>query len=700
MNKQQAWQRIEKLKKVINYHRHLYHVLDRQEISDTALDSLKHELYELEQKFPELITADSPTQRVSGEPLKKFKKVDHKIPMLSIEDIFSEEELQGWEDYLKRLEPGVDGEESKLSSSPAEFPKEAKVRKRMKSSFDLAAAQEIEYFCEPKIDGFAVTLVYKKGVLVFGATRGDGRVGEDVTQNLKTIESIPLKLQPGKLQLGKLPRGGSLPSKIEVRGEVYMEKADFEKFKASYANPRNLAAGSIRQLDPKLAASRPLKFLAYDIVTDMGQSKHSEKHQTLLRLGFKVEPGKICRNLEEIIVFWKEIAKKRETLPFQIDGLVIVVNDNSLLQKLGIVGKSPRGLRALKFSAKQATAKVLDIKVQIGRTGAATPIANLKPVKVGGVTITRATLHNEDEIKRLGVRIGDTVIVERAGDVIPAVVKVLPELRDGKERDFSFPRNCPVCQTKLQKPQGEVIWRCPNLRCQAKRKKNLYHFVSRKAFDIEGLGPKIIDQLADKNLIYLPSDLFELKEGDLMPLQGFAEKSAKNLVEAVEKSKKVSLIRFIYALGIRHVGEETAIALADYFGSVNQLKRAAKEELEEIPDVGKVVSESIYNWFQSEKNQKLLDDLLRVGVKIINQNPKAKNQKLKSKTFVLTGTLETMTRDKAKERIRLLGGDVAESVSGNTDYLVAGSGPGSKLRRARELGIKIIEEKEFLEMVQ
>ncbi len=665
MTKFEAKQRIEKLKKVIAHHRYLYHVENRQEISDEALDSLKHELYKLEQQYPDLITPDSPTQRVAGKPLEEFEKVEHEVPMLSIEDVFSEKELQDWEDYLKRLAPG----------------------------------ERIDYFCEYKIDGFAVTLIYKNGIFTKGATRGNGRVGEDVTQNLKTIESIPLRLE--KFECSNV-RIFEIPAELEVRGEVYMEKGDFErlnkKLGGKYANPRNLAAGSIRQLDPKLAASRPLKFLAYDLVTDLGQKKHSEEHQILKDLGFKTDKGKECKDISEIVDFWRQTAKKRETLPFQIDGVVVSVNNNFLFQRLGVAGKSPRGIRAFKFSPKQATTKVLDIKVQIGRTGAVTPIAHLKPVEVGGVTISRATLHNEDEIERLGVKIGDTVIVERAGDVIPAVSKVLKNLRTGKEKKFHFPKTCPKCGQKLVRPKGEAVWRCPNRQCPARKREFLYHFVSKKAFDIEGIGPKIINQLIDENLISGAPDIFELREGDLIPLERFAEKSAKNIVSAIGNSKRIPLSRFIYSLGIRHVGEETAIDLAQYFGSIEKLRKAAKEELENIPDVGPRVSESIYKWFQSKQNQKLVNDLLKAGVEI--QPPPKIGKKLKGKTFVLTGILESMTRAEAQKKIRMLGGDPTSAVSRETDYLVVGKEPGSKLEQAKKLGVRAIGEKEFLKMLK
>ncbi|OGZ24406.1 MAG: hypothetical protein A2896_01205 [Candidatus Nealsonbacteria bacterium RIFCSPLOWO2_01_FULL_43_32] len=670
MTKQQAKQRIEKLKKVINHHRYLYHVLDRQEISDAALDSLKHELYQLEQQYKELITQDSPTQRVGGKAQEGFQKVGHKIPMLSIEDIFSEQELTDWENYLKRLVPG----------------------------------ERFEYFCEPKIDGFAVTLIYQNGIFKTGATRGSGTIGEDVTQNLKTIESIPLRLRvPPE---GATPSGGQL---IEVRGEVYMEKKDFEKFNKGrikkdlppYANPRNLAAGSIRQLDPQLASQRPLKFLAYSLITSLGQKKHSQEHQILRDLGFRAENGQVCATLFQVVDFWREIHKKRDNLPFQIDGVVAVVNNNALFQKLGVVGKSPRAIRAFKFSAKQATTKIKDIKVQVGRTGAITPVAVLEPVMVGGVTISRATLHNEDEIKRLGVKINDTVIVERAGDVIPAVTQVLKGLRTGQERGFPFPKICPVCGSLLEKPAEEKVWRCPNSNCQAKKRQFLYHFVSKKAFDIKGLGLKIIDQLVDENLVSQPSDLFELQEGDLLPLERFGQKSAANLISAIRHSQAVPLSRFIYALSIRHVGEETALILAQHFGNSKRLQEALEQELQSLSNIGVEVSKSVYHWFQNKRNMKMVDDLLAAGVKIIpSEKPLAEKGKLAGKNLVITGVLDSMTRVEAHQRIRLLGGHPLSSVSKKTDFLVVGANPSSKVEKARELGVKTINEKEFLKLVQ
>lgn len=656
MEKNEAKKRIENLKKTISHHRYLYHVENRQEMTDDALDSLKHELFKLEQEYPDLVTADSPTQRIAGVPLKNFKKIEHEIPMLSIEDIFSEKELKDWQDYLKRLAPN----------------------------------ETLSYFCEPKIDGFAVSLIYQNEILLKGSTRGNGKTGEDVTQNLKTIESIPLKLH--------FDQSSPSPDQIEVRGEVYMDKADFEKFREKYSNPRNLAVGSIRQLDPKLAMSRPLKFLAYGLVTDMGQDKHSQEHKLLREMGFNADPGKECKDLSDIVDYFKEISQKRKKLAFQIDGVVIVVNNNRLNQKLGVAGKSPRAIRAFKFSPKQATTKIKDIKVQIGRTGAITPVAVLEPVEISGVTISRATLHNEDEIKRLGVKIGDTVIVERAGDVIPVVSKVLKELRTGKEKGFIFPKTCPICGNFLHRPEKEIIWRCSNPHCRARQKKSLYHFVSKKAFDVDGLGPKIIDQLIDENLISRPADIFELKQGDLMNLERFAEKSVINLITAIQRSKKVSLARFIYALGIRHVGEETTITLSQRFDSINRLKQASKQELESLSDIGEKVAVSIYDWFKSKRNLELIEDLFETGVDILPVQKFGK--KLSGKTFVLTGSLKSMTRTEAHKKIRIMGGDPSNSVSKNTDYLVVGQNPSSKLEKAKKLEVKMITEKQLIDMIE
>jgi DNA ligase (NAD+) len=678
VTKKETQKRIEKLKKVIKHHRYLYHVLNKQEISPSALDSLKHELYKLETQFPEFITPDSPTQRVAGKPLEGFKKIKHQFPMLSIEDIFSEKELKEWKEYLKRLMP----------------------------------TQEFSYFAELKIDGFAVTLIYENGLFALGATRGDGKTGEDVTQNLKTIESIPLRLEirekmPNKIiqeKAKKLIQGG----KIEIRGEVYMEKKKFKKLnqelkrrgERTYSNPRNLAAGSIRQLDPKLAASRPLDFLAYDIVTDLGQKTHSEEHQIFPLLGFKTDKGKKCKNLDEVIDFWKKNDKKRDAFPFEIDGVVVSVNQNSFFQKIGVAGKSPRGIRAFKFSPKQTTTEIKDIKIQVGRTGAITPVAILEPVEIGGVKISRATLHNEDEIKRLKVKIGDTAIISRAGDVIPDVIKVLPELRTGKEKKFEMPKKCPVCNTNLVKPEGEAVWRCPNPNCSARQRKYFYHFISKKAFDIVGLGPKIIDKLIKESLISDPADLFILEEGDLLPLEGFAQKAAQKLIESIQSKKAISLSKFIYALGIRNVGEETAQDLVRHFDSLKAIKKSSLGEIEEIRGLGPVVARSIYQFFQKKQNLKFIEKLKKAGVKIKKFKKEIKSQKLKEFTFVLTGTLESMTREAAKRKIRELGGDISESISEKTDFLIVGQKPGSKFEKAKKLRVKIIQEQEFLKMIK
>lgn len=676
MTKTEAKQRVAKLKKVINYHRYLYHVLDKPEISDAALDSLKHELYGLEQQYPDLVAPDSPTQRVGGQPLDKFIKVKHAQPMLSLEDIFSEEELVLWQKRIQKLLPH----------------------------------QKLDYFAELKIDGFAISLIYKNGVLAEGSTRGDGQIGENVTQNLKTIDSIPLSLElHHKLTSSSINRKINLLIRkglIEIRGEVYMTKKAFEKTNQErqaqrlslYANPRNTAAGSIRQLDPKVAAARQLNFLAYDLVTDLGQTTHEEKHRICQALGFKTDQGGYCQDLSGIINFWKKIAKNRERLPYQIDGVVASVNHNQIFEKLGVAGKAPRGAIAFKFAPLETTTIVRDIIVQVGRTGALTPVAILKPIQIGGTTITRATLHNEDEVKRLDARVGDTVIVQRAGDVIPDIVEVIKNLRTGQEKKFSMPLKCPVCGSAVVRPAGEAVHRCSNSKCGAQQKERLAHFVSRKGFNIDGLGPKTINQLMDEGLVSDPADLFDLKEGDLTPLERFAEKSAANLVESIQHSKKIALAKFIYALSIRHVGEETAIDLANYFGNLDELRKAKLEILETISDVGQVVAKSIVEWFNDKVNLKLLEKLSAAGVLIAKVKTAAKI--LAGQTFVLTGELESFTRDEAKDKIRNLGGNVAGSVSKQTDYVVAGKEPGSKYDKAQKLGIKIINEKEFLALIK
>jgi DNA ligase (NAD+) len=684
MDKQEAKNRIAKLIGLINYHRYLYHALDRQEISESALDSLKKELFDLEARHPDLILPDSPTQRVGGKPLEKFVQYVHKSPMLSFNDAFSEEDMRDWAARARRL----------------------------------LSEQEVvvmDFFCEPKLDGLAVELVYKNGMLAAGATRGDGRTGEDITQNLKTIESVPLRLRAAGEMAADLRAAGleAMAKAIErgieeivVRGEVVISKKEFKRINEEqqkkglppFANPRNLAAGSMRQLDPKIAASRRLDFCAYSLASDLGQTEHRQEHRFLEIAGFKTNNkfSRYCPDLAEVFAFREYWRKNRAKLPYEIDGVVASVNRNDIFDKLGVAGKAPRGAIAYKFPLKQAATAVLDILVQVGRTGALTPVAVLKPVEVGGVMISRATLHNEDEIKRLGLKIGDTVIVGRAGDVIPSVLKVLPELRDGNQREFQMPEFCPICGSKANRKEGEAVWRCANKECFAMQKRSLEHFVSRPAFDIEGLGPKIIEQLLEQGLVRDPADIFALKEGDLMPLERFAEKSARNLLDSIKSKKRISLPRFIYALGIRNVGEQTSAALAERFGVLKNIRSASLEELRSVPDIGPVVAESIYDWFGRAENAAILKKLADAGIEIEAYAKKA--GVLEGKLFVITGTMETMSRQAAKDRVRELGGTAVESVSQNTDYLVVGANPGSKLAKAEKLGVKIIGEKEFLSL--
>ena len=699
MTKSQAKQRIEKLKQLIDKYRYSRHVLDKELVPIEVEDSLKKELFDLEQKFPEFITPDSPTQRVGGKPLEKFAKVRHPQPMLSFNDAFSEKDMEDWLDRLARF-LGIDLPKNDLA----------------RQSF---AEQKLGgFYCEPKLDGLAIELIYEKGILKTGSTRGDGIFGEDVTQNLKTIEAIPLRLKDVDEVVRDLEKEGlkevaekikkSALKEVVVRGEAIITKKNFEivnreQIKMNlppFANPRNLAAGSVRQLDPKITRERHLDSNCYELITDFGQKTHEQKHKILAALGFKTNNkySKYCRNLKEVFEYHKNILKLREKFPYEIDGVTVTVNDIEIFKKLGVVGKAPRGAIAYKFPLKQATTIIEDIVVQVGRTGAITPVAILKPVDVGGVTISRATLHNEDEIKRLGVKIGDTVVVGRAGDVIPEVVNVLPELRTGKEKEFKMPKNCPACGKKLEKPAGEAVWRCPNPKCFARQREYFYHFV--KVFDIIGLGPKIIDRLIDEGLVQDPADLFKLKEGDILPLERFAEKSAQNLIEAIQSKKKITLAKFIFALGIRQVGQETSQDLSEHFGSIEKLKKASLEELQKIMDIGQVVAQSIHQWFQEKRNLEFLEKLKKVGVEIISEGRKGKSEKLKGKTFVFTGGLETMTRAEAKEKIRLLGGKTSESVSKKTDFVVVGKEPGSKLAKAKKLGVKILTEQEFLTLIK
>src|SRR6056297_1251065 len=676
MTKKEAQRRIKKLKKTIKHHRYLYHVLDKQEISEDVLDSLKHELYKLEQKYPDLITPDSPTQRIGGKPLDKFEKVTHKEPMLSLEDVFSKEEVQDWLDYINRI-----------------------------------SDQEIEnFFCEWKIDGLAASLVYKNGLFVQGATRGNVQVGENVTQNLKTVDAIPLKLKLHKSvskEIDSIVKDKIKEGRIEVRGEVYITKKGFKEInqkrldegKDLYANPRNLAAGSIRQLDPKIAARRNLHFLAWNLVTDCGQITHQQEHQILTALGFKTDSGRLAHNLSQIVSFREEMKEKKEELPFQVDGIVINVNDNQLFKELGVTGKSPRGARAFKFPPEQATTKVEDIEVQVGRSGRVTPVAFLEPVDIRGVTITRATLHNIDEIRRLDVRVGDTVIVERAGDVIPHITKVLTDLREGHEKKFQMPQKCPICETRLITKEDEVAWRCPNPNCRVRRERFLEHFVSKKAFDIEGLGEKIIKRLLDEQLISDAPDIFRLQEGDLIPLEGFENKSAQNIIKAIDDSREIEFYRFLIALGIPQVGEKTALDITDHFKNLSEFKNTSQEELENIKDIGPIVAKNIKQWFKDDKNKELIKELLENGVRIKYPNRQSSHF-LKGQKFVFTGSLEHYTREEAKRAVRQRGGDPVSSVSKETDFVVCGENPGSKKKKAQEKNIPVLNEKDFKKMLK
>jgi len=662
VSKEEVKKRIEKLRELINYHRYLYHVLDKQEISEEALDSLKKELFDLEQEFPEFITSDSPTQRVGGKPLDVFEKVKREKMMFSFNDAFSREDMDNWEKRNNNL---------------------------------LSENDVIEYYCEPKLDGLAIELVYENGLLVLSSTRGDGKVGENVTQNIKTIESIPLKLKVDS------------PREIIVRGEAVINKKDFENANKErvlegltpYANPRNLAAGSIRQLDPSVTAKRKLDANIYSLVSDLGQKTHEEEHKILESLGFKTNNkyNKLCKNMDEVFAFYDYWQKHREKLPYEIDGLVVSINNNGVFQKLGIIGKSPRGAIALKFPLKQATTIVEDVKVQVGRTGAITPVAILSPVTINGVVITRATLHNEKEIERLGLKIGDTAVVGRAGDVIPEVIKVFPELRSGKEKDFEMVKFCPSCGSELVKPQKEIVWRCPNTKCFKRKSGWFKHFVSRGAFSIDGLGPKILERFLEEGLLGDPADLFDLKEGDILPLERFAQKSAKKLIENIQKRKRVSFSRFIYSLGIRNVGQKTSHDLSKRFESIEEIENSTIEDLENINDVGPIVARSIFEWFNDKENKDFLKKLEERGVTYFHEEL-SKNV-LSGKKFVLTGTMEKLSRELAKEKILSLGGEVSSSISKNTDYLVLGENPGTKREKAKELGVKIIGEGEFLKMI-
>ncbi len=677
----EAKKRAEKLRKEIDRIRYAYHVLDKEIVSESVKTSLMHELSQLEQMYPELVTSDSPTQRVAGKPLSKFQKVRHARPGLSLNDIFDFGELEDWEKRIQKLVPPspVIPARQRSGKHPAGIQRPS-----------VKTTEKLDYYVELKLDGLSVYLTYEKGFLKTAATRGDGTTGEDVTQNIRTIESIPLKL--------------TKPVDIEVRGEVYMDHGQFEKVnaaqgkagKVTYANPRNLAAGTLRQLDPKIVSARKLKFMAWAIFEE-GIKTHEEEHEMAKKLGFKVEPNsRHCKNLKEIEKFLEEWEDKRKKLPYQTDGAVININSEDLVRRLGIVGKAPRGVVAYKFSAEQVTTVLEDIRVNVGRTGAITPIAVLTPIKVAGTTVSRATLHNEDEIKRKDIRIGDTVIIQKAGDIIPEVIGPLPNLRTGKEKIFKMPDKCPICGGPIVRPEGEAVARCASEKCFAIELQKIGHFVSKGAFNIEGLGEKIVTQLIEEGLIEDAADLFALTEGDLMPLERFAETSAKNLVESINEHKKVSFRRFLYGLGIRHVGAITASDITRKFRKLEDIQSASLEDLQAIDGIGDVASESIYKWFRNKKNLEFLKKLKANGVEIVYEPVR---NKLEGKTFVLTGSLNTITRDEAEELIRINGGNASGSVSKSTDFVVVGDNPGSKADKAERLGIKILSGEDFLKMV-
>lgn len=683
MNKQAAKERIEKLRSEIDRYRYEYHVLDRLSIPEAALDALKHELYQLEQQYPELITKDSPTQRVAGKPLAGFKKVTHPAPMLSIEDVFSREEAEAWLARLRKLEPRAD----------------------------------FQFFAEVKLDGLAVSLIYEDGVFVRGATRGDGRVGEDVTLNLRTIDAIPLALRnptnkeideflkkhKGRLDALRVQEVfATQAGRIEIRGETYMTKDQLaalnkqltKKGLPSLANPRNAAAGSIRQLDPSIVAERRLTFFGYSMIGDYGTTTHEQSHEMLSLLGIPQSPyNRFCKNLDEIESLHAEIYKRREKLAYWTDGIVVNVNDDELFDRLGVVGKTARGMIAWKFPAEQGTTIVRDIEVSVGRTGALTPVAVMDPVQLQGTTVTHASLHNEDEIRRLGLKIGDTVIVEKAGDVIPKVIQVLPKLRTGKEKAFHMPKTCPMCGSPVARVAGEVATVCTNRNCFAQQLAKLLHMVY--AFDMRGLGVRIAEQLLQTGLVNEAADVFSLKPGDFSQLEGFAEVSSNKLYDEIQAHREIDLNRFINGLGIHHVGEETAEDLARHFGSIDAFCQAQLDDLQQIEGIGEVVAKSIIEWLADAINRKQLDNLLKY-VRVRPVTRRELSGPLSGTSWVITGTLESMSREAAKDWIKSLGGDVGESVTKKTSFLVVGDNPGSKYNKAQKLGVEILDEQAFL----
>jgi DNA ligase (NAD+) len=667
MDKEAAKQRIDQLRQDLEYHNYRYYVLDDPVVSDAEYDRLLKELIELEQKYPEFISANSPSQRVGAKPLDEFETVTHTTPMLSLQNAMTADEVVDFD-------------------------------KRVKKLLDVT---NVDYVMEVKIDGLAVELVYLHGDFTIGSTRGDGFVGEDITQNLRTIKAIPMRL----LRDHDIP----IPDRLEVRGEVYMGKREFENLNKRrelageplFANPRNAGAGSVRQLDPKITAGRKLNIFCYAPGEIVGVSLSTHFHflEYLKKWGFRVNPyTKLCHNLEELLAHYNYIHDMRDTIPYEIDGTVIKVNRFDYQVALGNVSRSPRWAIAFKFEAHEETTIIEDIIVGVGRTGALTPVAVLKPVIVSGVEVKRATLHNEDEIRRKDILIGDTVIVSRAGDVIPEVVKVIKEKRTGNERVFTMPGTCPVCGEQVVRPPGEAIRRCVNINCPAQIKGSIEHFASKRAMDIDGLGQKLVEQLVDKQVIQDVSDLYYLKKDDLSRLERMADKSAQNIIDAVEDSKYPSFQRFIYALGIRNVGEHISGLLAERFYSIEGLYAANEESLMAIPEIGPEVANSIVSFFRDDKNRKTIERILNAGVVI--QNKKGGVEHFAGRTFVFTGTLKKMGREEARQRVEALGAKTASSVSKKIDYVVLGEDAGSKADKARTLGLKIISEDEFLAMLQ
>lgn len=669
MSKAQAQDRIAKLRDLINEYRYEYHVNNNSIMSEAAADGLKHELSELEAQYPDLITPDSPTQRVAGEPLPQFVSFPHKRPMLSLNDVFDQQELEAWEKRVQKLVPDA----------------------------------KLEYFVDIKMDGLACALVYEDGVLQLGLTRGNGMVGEDITANVRTLESVPLRLRKTK------DTEPFLKGRTEVRGEIVMYKKDFAALNKArevkglplFANPRNLAAGTVRQLDPRLVVERPLNFRVWDLQRDNPDEVPTNQfaYNMLRELGFLVNDAKVLPDIKAVEKHAKYWEDRRHDLPFNNDGMVIKVNDRKVFDRLGVVGKAPRGAVALKYPAEQATTKVKDIFVSIGRTGAATPVAVLEPVVVAGSTVQMATLHNEGEVQRKDVRIGDTIIIHKAGDIIPEVVESLRTLRTGQEKPFKMPVNCPECGTPLVKAKAdEAVWRCPNTKCPARVHNQIGHYASKAALDIEGLGEKNVLALLEAKLISDPADLYALTKEQLLKLDRFAEISAAKLIKSIQEKKNPSLSHFIYGLGIRHVGAQTAVDLANHFGSLDNLRKTTVDELRQVEGVGEVVAESIVAWFADDQHQQLLAKFANLGVE--PQTVQKADGPLTGKGFVISGTLAGMEREQAADKIRALGGTFQSSVGKNTDYLVIGDNPGqSKITKAEKLGTKVIEEGEFKKLI-